>query len=197
MNKDAASFSDYLIFQKQSQMLKGWIDLVFNDPDSQYNKIDQARLFYEKNLKYKLVSMLIKNMRYNMIQYKLAEIQERKRLSTLNKILEVLKQKVQDAQDKIDRALQLKVFLQWREFVKNNNLLTSYLMEEKELLDQSQETCQQITQKERFLNLLMPEFNMISETSKSKSRQHHEMSEQGFDADEDNSNSFADFKSAI
>jgi hypothetical protein len=57
----------------------------------------------------------------------------------------VFKKKVTDTQEKMDRALQLKVFLQWKEFVRNNKLLTTYLMEEKELLTESNETIQQNT----------------------------------------------------
>lgn len=43
----------------------------------------------------------------------------------------------------------------------------------------------------------MPEFNQFSDSSKTKSKQFHDYSDQGIEDEEDNSNSFADFKSAI
>jgi hypothetical protein len=44
----------------------------------------------------------------------------------------------------------------------------------------------------------MPEFNQLSsDQSNNRSKQFYEMSDPGFDDEEDNSNSFADFKSAI
>lgn len=90
----------------------------------------------------------------------------------------------------------LKIFLQWKEFVRDNQLLKSYLVEEKKLTESSLELPQKASQKERFLNLLMPQLGKYSEASRSKSR-HFEMSDRGLDDTEDHSNSFADFKSAI
>jgi hypothetical protein len=75
-----------------------------------------------------------------MIEERIDDMQEARKIRKLGKMFEVFKLKVQDTHEKMDRALLLKVFLQWKEFVKNNKLLNSYLMEEKELLNESNET---------------------------------------------------------
>lgn len=111
-------------------------------------------------------------------------------------ILQALRQKVEINRDKMERSLLLKVFLQWKEFVKNNQLLKSYLIEEERLAGSSLELPHRTTQKERFLNLLMPQLGKYSEAGESRSR-FFEMSDRGLDDTEDNSNSFADYKSMI
>jgi hypothetical protein len=62
----------------------------------------------------------------------------------------------------MEKTLLLKVFLQWKEFYKNNQLLKSYLIEERQLTESSLELPQKNTQKERFLNILMPQLGKYS-----------------------------------
>lgn len=75
-----------------------------------------------------------------MIEERVQEMISNRETRLLQGMMKVFKKKVSEAQEKMDRALQLKVFLQWKEFVRNNKLLNSYLMEEKELLNESTET---------------------------------------------------------
>lgn len=84
----------------------------------------------------------MQNLRENMIEEKIEEMKQSREDRLIRNMLYVFKKKVTDVQENMERALQLKVFLQWKDFVRNNKLLTSYLMEEKELLDESTETIQ-------------------------------------------------------
>lgn len=84
----------------------------------------------------------MQNLRENMIEEKIEEMKQSREDRLVRNMLYVFKKKVTDVQENMERALQLKVFLQWKDFVRNNKLLTSYLMEEKELLDESTETIQ-------------------------------------------------------
>jgi hypothetical protein len=54
------------------------MDHVFSDPDSVYNKFDDAAAFHQKRSKLKLMTLLVHNLRENMIEDKVEDMIHRR-----------------------------------------------------------------------------------------------------------------------
>lgn len=191
--KDAIQFTQSFT---KSTYLREWIDATFNDPDSLHNLGYTAKLNYNESILRKAMRSLTMARQSSILEGNLEAFVLGRNENIKRIVFETLRQKVQLAKQKASRTLILKVFLQWKEFMKNNQLLNNYLIEEKELTESIKDQAQKPSQKERFLNLLMPQLGMYSEASRTRSR-FFEMSDRGLDDTEDNSNSFADYKSAF
>ena len=144
----------------------------------------------------KVFKALVAHTKQSIIRSKVDRLRSEKASRVKKSVIDILRSRVALSRQKTERSLLLKVFLQWKEYTKNNQLLHSYLMEEKRLVEASESSVEKPTQKERFLNLIMPQLGKYSEANKSRSG-YFEMSERGLDDTEDHSNSFADFKSAV
>ena len=173
------------------------IDATYSDPDSCRNKYILAVATQRQKLQRKVLYGMILMSQQSALKSKQLAFKKRRQDRIKMAFLDALQLKLETrGRRKTEKTLLLKVFLQWKEFYKNNRLLKSYLIEERQLTESSLELPQKNTQKERFLNILMPQLGKYSQASISRSR-YLEMSDRGLEDAEDHSNSFADFKSAI